>query len=476
MSEPRRGPSSALRAPFDSLRSLRAGSSPRSRGEKDAEGSAPRPAKRREGGRRPGEGLAPVVAALALTAVAAIAHAQTLDDVVARAIAHSPEVRALDAAVAEARANAVLGDAFRPAATLSTTPGYATGLPIAVLGQVPAIGTAEAHRLLYDPSSRAAQIGAASQIDAAVARRESRKREIARTVVELVARVDAEAALVASSQRRLTATETIAARTEALRREGRARDLDVARAALQDSTARRTATQARMRLDLDQLRLTGLVGEPVVWSAAAQPPLSTPPEGGGSAAALRNDPELRSLDNRIDALQRASTLENRLFQPSVAAQVQYSRLFDRFRRYYLNFKPDDFSVGATVTLPVWTGGHRAAASARLAAQLQQLVAERDARRTEMELTAREAEADATEAAAEHDLAVRAHKVAEESLRVAEETAREGRGEANDVPLAQIALADADDGIANAAAHLASARARLLIVRGELPREANSSGR
>ncbi len=408
--------------------------------------------------------------ALLLLAAATIAPAQTLslDDIVARAIAHSPELRALDAAVAEARANAVVGDAFRPAASIAATPGYATGLPTAVLGQVPAIGMVEAHRLLYDASTRAEQIETASQVDAAVARLELRKREIAQSAADLYARIAADAVLAASAKRRVTAYETIAARTEALRREGRARDLDLDRATLQVSSANRTALQAKTRFDLDQLRLSHMVGETLsVTPTAAEAALPFP--AGSMAQAEANDPELRSLGLRIEAFRSALGLRERFFQPSIAAQVQYLRLFDRFRRYYLNFKPDDFSVGATVTVPMWTSGLRAAASARLAAQLQQLTAQRDARRSEIELALREAEADVIQAFAENELAARARSVAAESVRLAEELAREGRGEANDVPLAQIELADADDDVANATAHLVTARARLRVVLGELPR-------
>src|SRR5438876_8597598 len=129
----------------------------------------------------------------------------SLQDAVNRAIAHSPELRMLEAQVAEARANATLANAFRPEASISTTPGYATGLPTAVLGQVPAIGTIEAHQLLYDASARAQQIGAMSQIDAAVARLESRKREIAQGAAELYARLAADAVLNASAQHRIDA-------------------------------------------------------------------------------------------------------------------------------------------------------------------------------------------------------------------------------------------------------------------------------
>jgi len=409
-----------------------------------------------------------------LVAGEASAQVMSVDDVVARAVAQSPEVRALEAAVAEARASAALGDAFRSSASLSATPGYASGLPIAVLGQVPAIGSIEAHRLLYDSSARADQLEAASEIDAAIARLESRKREIAQNAADLYARVAAGATLADSAQRRVTAYETIVSRTEALRREGRVRELDADRAALQLAIARRRALQTQTALDLDRLRLVRLVGQPADVTL-------TPSEARWKALVDRDpslslrmseqtDPELRSLDARIDALQRALGLEQHLIRPSVAAQIQYSRLFDRYRRYYLNFKPDDFSVGATVTLPVWTSGRRSAIAARLSARLQGLIAQRDARRIELEIAVREAEAEVIQAGEERTLAQRAQTVAKESLRVAEELAREGRGEVNDVPTAQIALADADDELANASAHVLSAGARLSMLRGDLPKK------
>jgi outer membrane protein len=392
--------------------------------------------------------------ALAITLWMAI----SLQDAVTRALAHSPELRTLEAGVAEARANAELNDAFRSGASISTTPGYATGLPTAVLGQVPAIATVEAHRLLYDASARVDQIGMASQVEATIARVESRKREIALSVVELYARVAADRVQTASADARVAAYATIASRTQALRGEGRARDLDVDRATLQTASAKRDALLGRNRLELDQLRLDRMVGEPVI-----------PSEGDPSLRMrMTDDAELRSLDVRIEALQRAVALEHRLFKPTIAAQVQYSRLFDRYGRYYLNFKPDDLSGGATVTLPIWTGGHRAAAAARVNAQLQQLLAQRELRRTELDLSRREAENDLSQAVAEADLASRTRAIARESLRVAEQLAREGRGEANDVPLAQIALADSEDAVATAHAHRVTAQSRLLILRGELP--------
>jgi outer membrane protein len=401
-----------------------------------------------------------LIFAALLLVFASVANAQTLDDVIARAIAHSPELRVLEAGVDEARANAALADVFRSTATVSATPGYATGLPTSILGQVPAIGTIEGHRILYDPSARAEQLGAISGVEAATARLDERKREIAQNAAEVYARLAAEDALVASAHERVAAYETVAAHTDALRQEGRARDLDADRAALQVASAKRAELQATSRRDLDQLRLDRLAGDHV-QAALVIPSVS---EGSGGAGGA----QLQIYDAQIQKLQQALAYEERLFQPVIAAQIQYSRLFDRFRRYYNHFRADDFSAGANISVPIWVGGHRDATVARVKAQLAELVAAREARKYAIDLAIAEARADLSQALAEKDLADRSHTVAAEGLRIAEELAREGRGESNDVPLARIALTESDDDTTNATAHIMKARAWLLIVHGELP--------
>lgn len=372
----------------------------------------------------------------------------TMRDAIGRAVANSPDVRALEAQLIEARANAHLTDAFRPMATLSTTPGYATGLPIAVLGQVPAIATIEAHKLLYDTSAQTELLSAEAQIDEMEARLETRKREVAQSAADLFARATAGSMIATNAQRRVEAYRTIASHAAALRSEGRARDLDVNRAALQLASARRAALLAQSRVELDQLRLERMTG------------------GSQPAVELKPFSPTATLDSQIEKLQRALASEKRLFKPSIAAQVQYARLFGRYGRFYLNFKPDDFSAAASVSLPIWTSGRRTATIERISAQLQQVTAMRDARRDEIELNVREAQADSKQAEAERELAQRTLTVAQEGLRVAQDLAREGRGEVNDVPLAQIAVADAEDDLANAEAHASAARAKLQIVRGD----------
>src|ERR1700759_4526878 len=146
-------------------------------------------------------------------------HPLTLPEAIARAIAHSPELAGLEAAVTGAHANAILSDGFRPGASISTTPGYSTGVPIAVLGRVPAIGTVEAHRLIYDVSARADRIGAESEVGAAKARVEEERRTLVKPTVDLSSRYAADRAQVDAAHRRVAAFTTIREHTGALRSE-----------------------------------------------------------------------------------------------------------------------------------------------------------------------------------------------------------------------------------------------------------------
>ncbi len=269
----------------------------------------------------------------------------------------------------------------------------------------------------------------------------------------------------------MTAYQTVVSRLQALLAEGRARTLDVDRAALQVSTARRAALQAEAAQQLDTLRLRQMIdwpaNEPIEMRPEPVEP-NAPLPAGSLTVAEQNDPSIRSLNLRIEQLRRATALQRNLFRPTVAAQIQYSRLFNRYSQFYLHFKPDDFSVGATIDLPLWTGGQRAATVSRLAAQLERASAELQQRKQAIELSVREAEAGVKDAVAEIELAGRVHELAAESLRVSQAMAAEGRGEPNDVTLAEASLAEADAEVATAELHLRTARARLAVLRGELP--------
>ena len=71
--------------------------------------------------------------------------------------------RAVELALARSPELAAAG--FRPEAFASTTPGYSTGLPVAVAGQVPAIFGVSVRTSLYDPARREGALAARAVLD-----------------------------------------------------------------------------------------------------------------------------------------------------------------------------------------------------------------------------------------------------------------------------------------------------------------------
>lgn len=412
------------------------------------------------------------VLVLLMLAATAAGTPLTLAGAVERAIQASPELRILRAAADEASANAALAHAaFHAGASISATPGYATSVPVAILGRVPAIGTIEAHQLLYDPAARATDLEAGAAQASAAAEADARIRTVAAEAAALFARVAADDPAIAAAERRVRAQQTATAYVRTLRDEGRSRDLDVERANLEEAKARNALARAKARSDLDRLRLRRMTA----WSAreplqiaAQSAELHASPADDTLGVATGRDMFLRRVDGDIDRLRRALDLQQRLLQPTVNAQVQYSRLFDRFGRFYLGFKPDDFSIGAAVELPLWTGGRRAANAARLTAQLRRFEAERDVHRIAIELEVRESESALAGAAVASTLANQAAELAQKSLAVARTLAEQGRGTVEDTLSAEAALAGAEEEAAEGHAGLLAATYRLLALRGELP--------
>src|SRR5262245_55668482 len=111
--------------------------------------------------RRSANPLAAAVLALAAASPALAQAPPPADSLTVRravelALEHAPEVAVSRAEADEALSSARLSrDSLKPFASISTTPGYSTGLPVQVAGQVPSIFGFEVRKTLYDPSRQA---------------------------------------------------------------------------------------------------------------------------------------------------------------------------------------------------------------------------------------------------------------------------------------------------------------------------------
>jgi outer membrane protein TolC len=391
------------------------------------------------------------------------------------ALARAPEVASAGAQAAEAEADARAASAmFAPHAFATTTPGYSSGLPVAVAGRVPSAFGVEVHQTLYDPARRREAFEARARAEAFEGASARSGAATARALVLSYGRNWSDRKRIENARKDLEAREAVLRRVEALAREGRRTDLETERAGLEVARAKQTLANREMEWDLDRLELAWLTDSPrgEVILAAEDPLAALPEPGPGDhlAAARTADPELAALDRQTSSLERAAAFQKRAWLPVVQAEGQYLRLsnYNNFDQYFVKFKSNDWAVGISVAVPLWTGGRLQHGQTAAAARVERVRADRRARDRDLELAVRRAEADLSRARADFQLSSRALAAAREGVRVAQALAAEGRGEADGVDLGEIAVAKAEDERAEAGQGLLAARARLLELRGELP--------
>ena len=390
------------------------------------------------------------------------------------ALSRAPEVVAARAEAEEGKAQARAAAAsFAPQAFATTTPGFSSGLPVAVAGRVPSVFGIELHTTLYDPARRADALEAEARAAALEGALSKSTSATARALVLAYGRNWADRTLVENARRALEAREAVHRRISALAREGRQTELEVEQAGLEVARAKQAVADRESEYDLDRLELAHLVDwasrEPL---AIAEDPLAAlrEPSGDSLAAARAADPELAALARQAEALERAATLQKRAWLPVVQAEGQYLRLanYNNFDQYFVKFKANDWAAGVSDVIPLWTSGRLAHGQAAASARLEKVRADRRARSRDLELAVRRAEIEAARAQAKLQLASRGLAVARESLRVAQALAAEGRGEPDEIDRREIASAQAQDDVARASQGLLAARAKLLELTGELP--------
>ncbi len=397
----------------------------------------------------------------------------TLKRAVELALERAPQLAAMRATSEEADAEArIAADAFHPSVWVSTTPGYSTGLPVAIAGSVPAYGAVEIRQTIYDPWKK----NDALQADAAAARQsgklESSCAATVQSAITAYARSWTDERRADAGRRRLAAAESAVQRTTALFEEGRSTEMDVERAKLRAARARQKLLNAESDRDLDGLELKRLIG----WPGNASLRLSSETEGvlGDAAeadtlsAARAADPQLKAYGRQIELLGRLAQLSAKRW-PVIEAAAKYQRLPSYYAKYYNSFSENAFSVGVSFAIPLWAGGRLDDTEAHSRASLARVEAEREARESDLEVAARRAEAGVARADAERSLARRAQGIAEQDLQAAELLSREGRAEAGVVEERQLALADADEEAATSSLGALEERVKLLALRGDLTR-------
>ncbi len=391
------------------------------------------------------------------------------------AAGQAPEVLAASASQAEAAAARRLASATpRPELSIATGPGYAGGVPSPLLGGLPSIARAELRASLFDPERRADEEQARARLARAGGAVGSARVAAARTAGELFSRCVLDATLAEGAAARVSALERARVRTEALAEAGRLTGVDVERARLAEAEARQDLAEARANRELDEAALRVRVG----WPADAPLELDTaslgelPEEPGGDsvAAARAADPEVRGLAGAASGLEKAARWQGRRFVPVVEAAAQYARLYKTadWDLYYPTFQADNWAVGASISIPLWTAGRSAVQEAGTRASLARVTAERRARERDLEDATRRAAEAVSRTAARRELAGRRESLAADALRLSRALEAEGRIDAVDVAAREAELAAASQARAKADHEWRLARFERLALLGALP--------
>jgi outer membrane protein TolC len=411
-----------------------------------------------------------LAAALPAFGQAASPEPLTLRKAAELALEQAPQLAAVRAAREEgAFAAKVAADTLHPSVWLTTTPGYSTGLPVAIAGQVPAYGGIEVRQTIYNLWKKNDELQAQANAAGLEGKLGSSCADTVQAVVTAYARTWADGRRTAAARRRLEAAEAEARRVEALYGEGRRTELDLERAKLQAARAKQKLLNAESDRDLDALELKRLIGWPgnaplqLAGATGAIPDVTSTDNLGAARAA---DPQLKALGREVELLGKSASLSSKRW-PIIEASAKYQRLPSYYEKYYNSFNENDFSFGVAIAIPLFSGGSLRDTEARAKAGVERARAEREARESDIELAVRRAEAAVAQADAEQSLARRSEGIAEQDLTAAEILLREGRGLPDDVDERQIALSDANEEAARAELSAMLERAKLLALRGDL---------
>ncbi|MDE3156274.1 MAG: TolC family protein, partial [Acidobacteriota bacterium] len=426
-----------------------------------------------------GLALAAATTAAAAPQPAARPVALTLDDAIARGLATSHQLAALDAQHDAAQA-AVSSEQASRRPIVSLQAGYqrtnhidAFGLTVPGRGFLtiyPDVPDTYRTRLdlqwpIYtggrqDALERAARAEAGADAEQVATARADLRLEITRAYWALVTAGDAVTVVEQAHAQMLAHLEDVRHRFAV----GLLPPNDVSAAEAQEARDRMLLIQARNQRDIAATALRRLIGlapeTPVVPQARLEPPAPVPPVATLIADARAHRSERRALEARMAAAGDRETAAGAGRRPTVALEggVDYARpnprIFPRVSEWN-----ESWDVGVNVNWSLWDGGRTGAAVAQASAGVRaarEQLADFD---TALDADVRERALDLQSSEAAIPAADEAVRAAEDARRVVENRFEAGVATSTDVLDAQVALlqAELDRTQAVAAARLAEAR-------------------
>ena len=247
--------------------------------------------------------------------------------------------------------------------------GFSYGFPLTLEGAAPSIITVAGQSTVFNPSQQQFMHAAKTEWKAA----QFQDKDQRDTVIQDVAISYAELAKWETRLARLRTAESQALDMEnsvaQRQQEGIDSAVDVNKAKLTTARVRLHITEAKGSADLLRRHLSSLTGLPlssIQIDAASIPALpAQSSDEDPLAKALAASPYIKSADQFALAQVFRAKGEHRALLPSVDFAAQYARLarYNNYDKFYLNYQPNNATIGVSIRFPFFNAPQRARAQA-----------------------------------------------------------------------------------------------------------------
>jgi outer membrane protein TolC len=371
----------------------------------------------------------------------------TLKQAVALALKQSPELALarFDTLRAELGVK-VVAEPLLPRVYAGSGLAYTNGFPMSIDGASPSIIEAKAVRGIYSRPQRFQVAEARENARGAhVAEEGARDEVVYKTAMafldlEQVVRAQPEAARESASF--VQVAELVKLRLA----EGRERDIEVRRAELARSQARRREAQ----LQRERERLSALLAEALGLDAAVRiepaleergAPALPASEEECAELALKQSAELRKLESGIAAKQLQARGFHAMRVPKIDLVAQYGLFarFNNYAEYFSRFQVNNGQIGISFSVPLFANAQDEAQAAQAGVEMERLRTELQRARLRVGNAARQAWAGVAEAESGAELARLEWELAGELCAASQAQMTEGRATMKEVELARAAL-------------------------------------
>lgn len=358
----------------------------------------------------------------------------TLRQAVDRALEQNPDMALARLDEQKAAQSVRLAKApFSP--TLATGSGlaYTNGFPMSIEGSAPSIVQARAREEIFNHQQSLTAAVARENMRGAEISTQAKRDEVAFRTASLFLDAQRAARLAEMGRKQVESLQKIAEALEARVAEGRELPIESKRAALNLARGRQRVEQLIDDQDATERSLAVVLGfgaDDQVRAATEVLPVPTLPSSEEAAieSATNSNHELRRLQSALMAKELDVRAQKAARLPTVDLVAQWGLFakFNNYTDYFRTFQRNNGEIGASITIPLWSGPSVSAAVAQAQADAARLRIEVTSARNRISLETRQTFQTLHMAQTERDVARLDLEVARDQVSILLDQMNEGR--------------------------------------------------